>query len=120
MEPAGGVVKLNIGGHKYITSASTLVKEDNFFAGLLSGRFPSPKVGDQYYFIDRNGRYFEPILDYLRTGRWALPSHLQHDEKLVLAEAEFYGIKPKLYTHLSNKSIQQTIQDVQVQFYCYN
>lgn len=35
-----------------------------------------------FIFIDRNGKYFEPILDYLRTGEWLCPAHL--DEKTVL------------------------------------
>jgi hypothetical protein len=111
---AGVVVKLNVGGHSYVTTASTLTHgDDNFFTSLLSGRVPSAKVDDAY-FIDRNGRYFEPVLDYLRTGRWVIPGHLQHDEKLVLAEAEFFGVKPKPFVHLSDKSINQAILDVQV------
>jgi hypothetical protein len=63
------IVKLNVGGHKYLTSRSTLLsKGENLFTALLSGRIESNMTEAGYYFIDRNGRYFEPILDYFRTG----------------------------------------------------
>jgi hypothetical protein len=114
MEVESGVVKLNIGGKRFATTVSTLTQHgDNFFSGLLSGRVPSTKVND-HYFIDRNGRYFEPILDYLRTGCWGLPSHLQNDEWLVLQEAEFYGVKPREFIHMSDQSIRRSMQEVAV------
>jgi hypothetical protein len=43
-----------------------------------------------YYFIDRNGKYFEPILDYLRCGELILPVGMRRDH--ILKEMEFYGI----------------------------
>lgn len=53
------IVKLNIGGYKYITTRSTLFKQntDNFFTVLLSEKFKVIKI-DDYFFIDRNGYYF--------------------------------------------------------------
>jgi hypothetical protein len=57
---------------------------------LFSGNFQATVDEKGYLFIDRNGKYFEPILEYLRTGCWSCPSHL--DEVKVIAEAEFYGI----------------------------
>lgn len=63
------IIKLDIGGYRYVTSKSTLFsKGENLFYGLLGGRLESNISEDGYIFIDRNGRYFEPILDYLRTG----------------------------------------------------
>lgn len=41
------------------------------------------KSQNDFYFIDRNGRYFEPILDYLRSGDWICPTGF--DEKKLLA-----------------------------------
>lgn len=37
---------------------------------------------------DRNGRYFEPILDYMRTGSLVIPPGMS--KELVLREATFY------------------------------
>lgn len=99
-------MRLNIGGRKFVTTAGTLTRngtEDNYFARLLSGRMPlahssmeEGKPGQsvseqQWVFIDRNGRYFEPILDFLRTGEWMVPRGM--DERLVMREAEYYCIK---------------------------
>jgi len=90
------VVKLNIGGYKYITTRQTLLKsncsmENNFFTGLLSPNFLQDNmlIGD-WIFIDRDGKYFECILEYLRTGDIVIPDAFLDS---VLREAEFYGIK---------------------------
>jgi hypothetical protein len=58
--------------------------------------------GDQY-FIDRNGDYFVPLLDYLHTGHWHVPQHL--DPRMVLREADFYGIEPNWETNLTDETI---------------
>jgi hypothetical protein len=115
------VVKLNIGGKRFVTTAETLTQrsQTGFFALLLAGRIPSTKVDDDHWFVDRNGRYFEPLLDYLRTGIWQLPGHLEKDERLVLVEADFYGIEVRAQgPHLgppgpvSDKTLQQRAEEV--------
>lgn len=88
------VVKLNIGGKQFITTTGTLTGNgtlDNYFHALLSGSVPSTQIDGDWYFIDRNGALFAPVLEYLRTGEWFCPPHLP--EKLVLREAEFYCIE---------------------------
>ena len=44
--------------------------QKSFFHALLGGNFPVLKDSKGYLFIDRNGKLFEPILDYLRSGTW--------------------------------------------------
>lgn len=92
MKPSSTVVKLNIGGYKYITTKQTLCKphENTFFSALFSDNFPHQYVNDDWYFIDRDGKYFECILEFLRTGDIVIPENY-HDS--VLREAEFYGYK---------------------------
>jgi hypothetical protein len=99
----GEVVRLKIGVRKFVTTVGTLTANgtrDNYFARLFSGQLPPSHlpIGEketQWVFIDRNGRYFEPLLDFLRTGEWLLPQGM--DERLVLREAEFYSIEvPRL------------------------
>ncbi len=64
-----GIVKLNIGGVKYETTVGTLTcRGDNFFTTLFSNNFPALRDEDGYYFIDRDGEYFKPLLSFLRTG----------------------------------------------------
>ena len=57
---------------------------------LLRGQVPSYRTEEGYYFIDRNGKYFEPILDYLRTGVLYIPSNMSR--KLVEELAHFLMI----------------------------
>jgi hypothetical protein len=86
-----GLIKLNIGGRLYTTTKQTLLsKGENFFSPLLSGDIPSVKDDNGAYFVDRNGRFFEPILDFLRNGTLILPPSMSLES--VLIEANFYGI----------------------------
>lgn len=65
-------MKLDIGGVRFKTTRQTLTSQpQTFFEGLLSGRFEVLE-DDGYIFIDRDGRLFEPILRFLRTGQVCL------------------------------------------------
>jgi hypothetical protein len=55
------IVKLNVGGVRYETFRSTLLsKPDTFFIGMLQCK------SETEYFIDRDGKKFEAVLNYLR------------------------------------------------------
>ena len=89
-----GIVKLNVGGKRFLTRYATLTKngsQENFFIPLLSGRFPVEYDEKGYIFIDRNGKYFEAILDFLRSGELHCPTNLVL--KRLLQEANYYGIQ---------------------------
>jgi len=43
------------------------------------------------YFIDRNGKFFEPLLDFLRTNILDIPDGISRQQ--VLEQAHFFGIK---------------------------
>lgn len=93
-----GIVKLNIGGVKYETTVGTLVSRgDNFFTTLFSHMFATLKDEEGYYFIDRDGEYFKPLLSYLRTGELRVPPGMS--KMCVEREAHFYLID------LNNNSI---------------
>ena len=49
----------------------------------------------QHYFIDRDGKQFRHILNYLRTQRLCLPEAFQ-DWTLLLEEVRYYEISPML------------------------
>ena len=51
-------VKLNIGGTKYETTASTLFSLD-YFAAFFNGNYGDKKDSDGFYFIDRDGEGFK-------------------------------------------------------------
>lgn len=65
------VVQLNVGGHLYTTSVSTLRKfPDSKLAELFSQphqpKLPMDREGR--FFIDRDGSRFRSILEFLRSG----------------------------------------------------
>ncbi|XP_068727105.1 uncharacterized protein [Montipora capricornis] len=90
----GSKVKLNVGGKIYSTTLDTLRKDpDSMLCAMFSGRHElKPDAEDGAYFIDRDGKLFRYILNYLRDGNVYLP-----DEKItqqeLLKEAKFYQVQ---------------------------
>ena len=87
------IVRLNVGGTKYITAKSTLQKYPQSMLGaMFSENLPLSTDEDGYYFIDRCGHIFQYILQFLRCGRLVLPEGFNELELLQL-EADFYQIE---------------------------
>ncbi|KAL6077957.1 BTB/POZ domain-containing protein kctd3 [Balamuthia mandrillaris] len=106
------LVKLNIGGWKYTTTKATLTNMTNgsFFSALMTGDIPSTLDEEGAYFTfttrssvatekrltsyskDREGRYFEPILNFMRTGELIIPPTMSREA--VKQEADFYCVTP--------------------------
>ncbi|CAF5196020.1 unnamed protein product [Rotaria magnacalcarata] len=87
-------VLLNVGGKHFMTTRSTLSKEESFLCRLCQHE-PDLKtdVDDRgAYLIDRDPNYFNVVLNYLRHGKLILETNLV--EEGVLEEAEFYNIRP--------------------------
>ena len=76
-------VHLNIGGHHYHVSIGTLSQYPGFFQAMCSGAWSlKQSTDDGSIFIDRDGRHYHYIFNYLRNGdSVALPS-----DALVLKE----------------------------------
>jgi hypothetical protein len=69
-------IKIDFGGKVFTTSKTTLSKSKWF--GAMESRWQVDEDGA--YFIDRNPKFFDAILAYLRTGRWrvrSIPKELQ-------------------------------------------
>ena len=64
------VIKLNVGGIIFNTTKNTLTNtlEPNYFNSTLSKHWETCCDKDGNIFIDRDGEYFKPILNFLRTG----------------------------------------------------
>lgn len=109
-------VKLNVGGTVYQTTRTTLLKDENSMIYKMfsqDDQFMKPGKLDENgcFLIDRwfswiffnlswgwldrlvfrNGRYFEPILNYLRTGQILYEQNL--NVHAILEEAKFFGIQ---------------------------
>ena len=89
------VLKLNVGGKEFITSLQTLTKDTgSTLHAMFSGRFETKPTEDGSYFIDREGKNFGYILNYLPTGRLILPpdaGELLREELLEEAAIRFVG-----------------------------
>jgi hypothetical protein len=85
------LVRLNIGGQIFTTTKTTLFsKGDNFFGPLVSGKINALRDEHGAYYVDRNGKTFAPLLDYLRHGELIVPKNLKIGS--IVSEAAFYSI----------------------------
>ena len=82
-------VVLDVGGTKFITSASTLTSNSAYFASLLSDNWIESNNGEDEIFIDQDPVPFSVLLAYMRQGS------IEIDEinTKVLLLAEFLGIE---------------------------
>lgn len=88
-----------------MVSVGTLTRvPDTMFTAMFSGRHPLQSDTQGYHFIDRDGTYFQHILNYFRDGDSTyLPSDKDTLESL-LREANFYNI-PSLLEVINRKLI---------------
>ena len=120
-----GRLKLDVGGHKFTTSCTTLTSQpDSMLAAMFSGRHTLVKDEEGAYFIDRDGTHFRFILNYLRDGQLGegtLPEdRFQLQE--VLRESDYYQLT-ELAQHIRVKLMpvvtQQDIQSLTSQYQRY-
>ncbi|XP_005990043.1 BTB/POZ domain-containing protein KCTD21 [Latimeria chalumnae] len=98
-------VTLNVGGKLYTTSLSTLTRyPDSMLGAMFSGSFPTRKDSQGHCFIDRDGKVFRYVLNFLRTSHLDLPEDFQ-EMGLLKREADFYQIQP-LIEALQEKEAQ--------------
>ncbi|XP_063159209.1 BTB/POZ domain-containing protein KCTD11 [Candoia aspera] len=92
----GHLVTLNVGGKLYSTTLGTLTRFPDSMLGAMF-RGPRPALLDSCgnYFIDRDGKAFRHVLNFLRFGRLDLPEGYA-ELSLLRAEADFYQIRPLL------------------------
>ncbi|XP_039271238.1 BTB/POZ domain-containing adapter for CUL3-mediated RhoA degradation protein 3-like [Styela clava] len=85
-------VKLNVGGSLHYTTMGTLTKEDNMLRAMFSGRMEVLTDSEGWILIDRCGKHFGTILNYLRDGSIVLPDS-RYEIAELLAEAKYYLIQ---------------------------
>ncbi|XP_056416340.1 potassium channel regulatory protein [Hyla sarda] len=105
------VITLNVGGMKFTTLTSTLLRfPESKFAHLLDGSDRDFRIVNGQYFVDRDGTLFNYILDYLRTSQLTLPSDFSDYERLQ-REAEFYQI-PSLAEQLGQENFYRPRMEI--------
>ncbi|KAF5735172.1 putative BTB/POZ domain-containing protein KCTD9 [Tripterygium wilfordii] len=127
------IVRLDIGGKKFCTTVSTLTQRepDSMLGAMFSGRHTvceDPEKG--YVFIDRDGKHFRHILNWLRDG--VVPSLAESEYSELLREAEYFQLiglideinsvlntrkeADEISTELSRTDIIKCIQSEKVRF----
>lgn len=90
-------VDLNVGGVRYTTSITTLIKEEgSLLHTMFGGQHRMNPDKDGSYFIDRDGTNFRYILNFLRDGQTSLEHLPQGDVRLISelrTEAEYYKLR---------------------------
>ena len=68
------IITLSVGGKVFQTNLDTLIRDANsMLSAMFSGRHPIETDERGYYFLDRDGKLFRYILNYLRKGELVIP-----------------------------------------------
>jgi len=86
-------VHIDVGGCIYTSSLETLTKyNESRLSKMFNGTIPIVlDTLKQHYFIDRDGKLFRYVLNFMRTGRVSLPLSFDDFDGL-LEEAKYYEI----------------------------
>lgn len=87
-------VRLDVGHYLYTCHSNTLKKyPDSFLAKLVSPEFDKRKTNQEYIIVDRDGKHFGTILNYLRDQDSLDLSNFSDVEiGQISREADFYGL----------------------------
>jgi hypothetical protein len=84
------IVRFNVGGTRYDVLRSTLECHNGSMLATLVSKQWKEGNSDETIFIDRSGRLFELVLNYLRSNEVHLPTTV--NISALQKEFEFYGI----------------------------
>ena len=103
-------VKLDVGGHNFVTSVEILTSDpESLFATMFSGVHPMKQEEDGSYFIDRDGTHFRFVLNFLRNGTLGpVEPTIRNTLLELLSEAEYYNISG-LITAITNIMVKEGI-----------
>uniref|UniRef100_A0A7N9ARG0 Potassium channel tetramerization domain containing 21 n=1 Tax=Mastacembelus armatus TaxID=205130 RepID=A0A7N9ARG0_9TELE len=89
-------VSLNVGGEIYNTTLDTLTRcRDSMLGAMFTGQIPVLRDNRGNIFIDRDGKVFRYILNFLRSSSLDLPDSFS-ELALLRREADFFQIHPLL------------------------
>jgi hypothetical protein len=99
-EATSSLIELNVGGYYFTTTKTTLCRyDDSMLSLMVSGNYPTQKDSSGRLFIDRDGRLFSHILNYLRNNKLTISEFTDDSETSIInkltnlkVEADFYRI----------------------------
>nr|CAH8870354.1 unnamed protein product [Trichobilharzia regenti] len=92
LERLNNYVKLNVGGSLFFTTIGTLLRGNTMLAAMFSGRLEVKTDDDGWVLIDRSGKHFGTILNYIRDGSVPLPETRKELEELAM-EAKYFCVE---------------------------
>ena len=99
----GPMLKIDVGGHLFTTTTATLTRfPDTMLGAMFSGRHALTPDPNGAYCIDRDGRHFHEILNFLRGSKASTKEQVVQRlspaalEELKV-EADFYGLKDLMF-----------------------
>lgn len=85
-------VCFNVAGQRFTTTRETILKEPASRLALMArGVLPVSKDESGAIFIDRDAKYFQLVLNYLRDG-WCNIPKAQEERKELLQEVRYYQV----------------------------
>lgn len=93
-EAMSAIIKLKVGEHKFTTTRATLCRiPGTVLEAMFSGRHQELHQDEEgHYFIDRDGKHFHHILNFLRHETIVtLPLDVTEKSELAF-EADYYGL----------------------------
>jgi len=99
-------IVLNVGGTQFSTTLAALRSENGtYFERMFRNESTAMCSADGTFFIDRNPKTFEYILDYLRTGDLLFRSANNNLRSQLLEDAEFFELGEELIQYLRFSSL---------------
>uniref|UniRef100_UPI00398ED176 BTB/POZ domain-containing adapter for CUL3-mediated RhoA degradation protein 1-like n=1 Tax=Pristiophorus japonicus TaxID=55135 RepID=UPI00398ED176 len=92
VSPTSKYVKLNVGGCLHYTTVQTLSKQDTALKAMISGTAEVLTDHEGWILVDRSGKHFGTLLNYLRDDSVPLPESVRETEELLL-EAKYYLVQ---------------------------
>merc|ERR1711934_107468 len=90
------IVRINVGGVKFTTLRSTLLRySHSILARMINGKIPPRRDSEGNAFLDRDPQIFKFILEFLRSSKVVISDDLiQGILPQLLHEAEYFMIDP--------------------------
>lgn len=101
-------VKLNVGGSLHYTTVQTLSKEESLLRSICNGETDVTIDSEGWVVLDRCGRHFGIVLNFLRDGSVPLPDdHRELDE--ILKDAQYFRVQGLVQHCLSAMQKQKDV-----------
>jgi hypothetical protein len=117
---SNSIIHLNIGGHFFSTTFSTLTQRigsepENVFTQIFQNQFVIEKDQEGRIFFDRDGEYFNYILNYLRQQGNVNEINFPFENRQIISqlilESKYFG-----FHHLTNYLIFKNKKEVKLKF----